>query len=58
MKYKFLCRVEVNWDAANIQEVVVSTNNERNAEKLAIKKLSKRYDPFMMKLRDIKKMCV
>lgn len=54
MKKDFVVSVEVNWDASHIEKVSVRTNNERNAEKLALNKLSKRFSPGMMTVRSVK----
>lgn len=53
MKHEFEVKVEVNWDASHVIPVKVTTNNERNAIKLAKKKLSKQYREDMMIVRHI-----
>lgn len=52
-KKEFEVHVEVNWNASNIKIIRVRTNNSRNAEKLAIAKLSKKYDVNMMTIKTI-----
>lgn len=54
MKHEFEVEIEVNWNASHIEKVKVTTNNERNAIKLAKKKLSKQYSEHMMIVRQIK----
>ena len=58
MKKTFEVKVEVFWDASNVETFVVKTNNEKNARKLALAKAEKKHKTTMLIVKSVKEQSI